>query len=62
MSKGNAVNSIIHGLFDFSLLSATQISATGSPTALVAILAYLVAGIVVLIRRRHIELPAATAG
>jgi hypothetical protein len=57
VSRGNVVNSIIHGLFDFSLLSATAISSTTSPAALVAILAYVIAGILLLVRRHHIELP-----
>ena len=64
VSRGNVVNSIIHGLFDFSILSATQISSTASPAALIAILAYVIAGVLVLVRRHRIELPTAapTAG
>jgi uncharacterized protein len=61
VSKGNAVNSVVHGLFDFSLITATQISTTASPLALVSVLVYLVVGILVLARRHRIELPAAAA-
>ena len=42
--------------FDFSLLTATQISITASPTAIIAILAYVISGILVLVRRHRIEL------
>jgi hypothetical protein len=61
VSHGNVLNSILHGLFDFSLLSATAIIPAGKaayPTAGFAILLYLVLGVVLLVRRHHIELPA----
>lgn len=59
-SHGNVLNSVLHGLFDFALLSATVImpkGEQGSPIMAVAILMYLVLGVVLLVRRRHIELP-----
>lgn len=54
----NAVNSILHGLFDFSLLTGTVIlvdqdTYIGSAAA---ILVYVVTTVVLLVRRKHIEL------
>ena len=56
-SGGNALNSVLHGLFDFSLLSGTLIlvdqqAYVGSVTA---ILAYLVIAVIVVVRRHRIE-------
>lgn len=56
-SGGNALNSVLHGLFDFSLLSGTLIlvdqqAYVGSATA---ILAYLVIAVIVVVRRHRIE-------
>lgn len=60
VSHSNAVNSILHGLFDFMILTGTAIIPVGEPAysgVAVAVLVYLVLGIVLLIRRHHIELP-----
>lgn len=53
----NAVNSVIHGLFDFSLLTGTAILVDQGAYlgSLAGILAYAVTGVVLLIRRHHIE-------
>lgn len=58
---GNAVNSVLHGLFDFSLLTGTAILVDQGAYvgSLAAILAYVATGAVLLVRRRRIE-PAAT--
>ena len=58
VSRGNVVNSIIHGLFDFSILSATAIvvDPKGSVSLAAPILVYVIGGIVLLVRRHHIEL------
>ena len=59
MSRSNVANSIIHGLFDFTILSGTAIIAKGDdpyPGAILAILVYLVVAILLVVRRRHIEL------
>ena len=63
VSRSNVVNSILHGLFDFSLLSGTVILVDQEAYvgSVAAILAYLVAGGVLLARRRRIEPAAATA-
>ncbi len=59
VSRGNIVNSVIHGLFDFSILSATAIVVDPKANigVMSSILVYLIAGIVLLVRRHHIELP-----
>ena len=59
VSRGNVLNSVLHGLFDFSILSATaiELDPKGSVATLAAILVYVIAGIVLLVRRHHIELP-----
>ena len=55
VSGGLVVPAVIHGLFDFSILSATVVSDDVYAGGLAAILAYpLVAGIL-LARRRRIE-------
>ncbi|TYL45409.1 CPBP family intramembrane metalloprotease [Nocardioides sp. BGMRC 2183] len=61
VSGGNVLNSVIHGLFDFSILSGTAIMADqgGYPGTLAAVLAYLIVGAVLPIRRRHIRLDVA---
>jgi len=53
----NAVNSVVHGLFDFALLSGTAIlvGQAGYAGSLGAIVAYVATGLVVLVRRRHVE-------
>ncbi|WP_336083941.1 CPBP family intramembrane glutamic endopeptidase [Nocardia sp. SSK8] len=60
VSRGNAANSIIHGLFDFTLLSGSAIlvDQTFYLGTLLPILVYPVLAIVLLIKRRDIE-PAA---
>ena len=57
VSGSNVVNSIVHGLFDFSLLTGTAILVDQDPYvgSLTAVLAYLVVGGVLLVRRHHIE-------
>jgi len=56
-SGGNALNSVTHGLFDFSILSATVVLADqGGYVATAAVIAaYPVLGIVLLVRRHRIE-------
>ena len=53
----NAVNSIIHGLFDFSLLTGTAILVDQGAYlgSLAGIFAYVVTGVVLLVRRHHID-------
>lgn len=62
VSRGNAVNSVLHGLFDFTLLTGTSIlvDQTFYLGALLPILLYPVLAIVLVIKRRDIE-PAAAA-
>ena len=48
------VPAVIHGLFDFSILSGT-VTGDAYPGSFAAILAYLVAGAVLLRRRHRIE-------
>lgn len=57
VSRGNVVNSVVHGMFDFSILSGTAIMADQGAHLgmLAAILAYVVVGILLVVRRRHIE-------
>lgn len=57
VSGSNVVNSILHGLFDFSLLTGTVILVDQDPYigSAAAILAYLVIGVTLLVRRHHIE-------
>lgn len=56
-SGGNALNSVTHGLFDFSILSATVVLADqGGYVAILAVIAaYPVLGIVLLVLRHRIE-------
>jgi len=57
VSGGNALNSIIHGLFDFSILSATAIVVDqgGYLGSGAAIVAYVVTGVLLVVRRKQIE-------
>ena len=60
VSGGNVLNSVIHGLFDFSILTGTAIvidqgAYLGSAAAIVA---YIVVGTLLIVRRHRIE-PAA---
>jgi hypothetical protein len=63
VSGGNVLNSILHGLFDFSLLTGTVVLVDQDPYvgSAAAILAYLVVGGVLLARRHHIEPTTAAA-
>ena len=63
VSRSNILNSVLHGLFDFMLISGTVIIAEGEQIYVgsgLAILVYLVCGLVLLIRRHSIE-PVSTA-
>jgi uncharacterized protein len=57
VSRGNVVNSVIHGLFDFSILSGTAIvvGQRDYPGTLAAILVYIILAVILLVRRHHIE-------
>ncbi|MFT4393430.1 CPBP family intramembrane glutamic endopeptidase [Gordonia lacunae] len=57
VSGGNVLNSVIHGLFDFTLISGTMILADqkGYVGAFAPILVYVVLGIVLFLARHHIE-------
>ena len=59
VSGGNALNSVVHGLFDFSILTGTVILVDQDPYvgSAFAILAYVVVAVVLLVRRHSIELP-----
>jgi CAAX protease family protein len=62
VSRSNILNSVLHGLFDFTIISGTQIipaSTQAYPGALLAVLVYVICGIVLLVRRNRIE-PATT--
>ncbi len=58
VSGGNAVNSVLHGVFDFSLLTGTVVLVDQEPYvgSAAAILAYVVVAAVLVVRRRRIEL------
>ena len=57
VSGGNALNSVLHGLFDFSLLTGTVVLVDQDPYlgSLAAILAYVAAAAVVLVRRNRVD-------
>jgi uncharacterized protein len=58
VSRSNVLNSVLHGGFDFMLLSGTAIIPAGEttyPLSALGVLAYLVCGVLVLVRRRSIE-------
>ncbi|MFD6397417.1 CPBP family intramembrane glutamic endopeptidase [Nocardia sp. NPDC060249] len=63
VTRGNTVNSVLHGLFDFTLLTGTAIliDQTFYLGALLPILLYPVLAIVLLVKRRSIEPTPATA-
>lgn len=63
ISGSNVPNSILHGLFDFSLLTGTVIVVDQDPYlgSVAAILAYLIIAGILLARRRRIEPAAAVA-
>jgi uncharacterized protein len=60
VSRGNVLNSVIHGLFDFSIVSGTTIIVNQRAYAgsVAAILVYVILIVVLLARRHRIELPA----
>jgi uncharacterized protein len=60
-SRGNALNSVLHGLFDFAILSSSAILVDQESYAgsVAPIAAYVILAIVLLVRRHHIE-PAIT--
>ena len=57
VSGGNVLNSILHGMFDFAILTGTAIfvDQQGYVGSVFAILAYVIIAIVVIARRKHIE-------
>jgi uncharacterized protein len=57
VSGGNALNSVLHGLFDFSILSGTAVlvDQAGYLGSSAVILAYVVIAVVLLVRRHRIE-------
>ncbi|MCX2753691.1 MULTISPECIES: hypothetical protein [unclassified Gordonia (in: high G+C Gram-positive bacteria)] len=57
MSGGNVLNSVIHGLFDFTIITGTVIlvDQTAYVGAFAPILVYVVLGIVLFLARHHIE-------
>jgi hypothetical protein len=57
VSRGNVVNSVIHGLFDFSILSGTAIVVDQRAYAgsVAAIAVYVILAVILLVRRHHIE-------
>lgn len=56
-SGSNVLNSVLHGLFDFTLLSGAAIDDTFYPLTTAGILVYVVLGLVLLVRRHHIDVP-----
>ena len=64
VSGGNALNSVIHGLFDFSIITGTAILVDQEQYvgSIAAILTYFVISIILIVRRRKIELEPAAAG
>lgn len=60
VSGSNVLNSVLHGLFDFMAITSTGIFVAGQkayPGVAMALLVYIVVGIVLLVRRHKIELP-----
>jgi hypothetical protein len=57
VSRGNVLNSVLHGLFDFSILSGTAVMVhqDAYPGSALAILVYVVLAVILFARRRHIE-------
>jgi len=58
VSRSNILNSVLHGLFDFTLISGTAIIAEGEDLyapATLGTLVYIVCGIIVLVKRHKIE-------
>lgn len=61
VSGGLVVPAVLHGLFDFSILSGTVIDDRGYAGGIAAILAYPVVAVILLMRRHRIE-PTAEPG
>jgi len=58
VSRSNILNSVLHGMFDFTLLTGTTIIAEGEsayPGALLGVLVYLICEVILLVRRHSIE-------
>jgi hypothetical protein len=55
VSGGLVIPAILHGMFDFSLISTAVVSGKTYAGALAAIAAYLIIGVVLLVRRHRIE-------
>ena len=57
VSGGNVLNSVIHGLFDFSIITGTTILIDQEPYtgSAAAIAAYLIIGVLLIVRRHRIE-------
>jgi hypothetical protein len=57
VSGGNALNSVLHGMFDFSLISGTAIVVDQEvyPGVMAGILAYVIIAIVVIVGRKRLE-------
>ncbi len=57
VSRGNVLNSVVHGLFDFSIISGTAVAVHQDvyPATGLAILVYVVLAVILLVRRKHIE-------
>ncbi|MBO9523734.1 MAG: CPBP family intramembrane metalloprotease [Nocardioidaceae bacterium] len=58
VSRSNVLNSVLHGMFDFALLSGTAIlvDQKAYPGSLAGVLAYLLIAVLVIVRRKSIEL------
>ena len=58
VSRSNILNSILHAGFDFMILSGTAIIPEGEdphPGVVLAVLVYVICGVLVIVKRHHIE-------
>ena len=62
VSGGLLVPAVLHGLFDFSILSSTVIDDRGYAGGIAAILAYPLVAIILVVRRHRIEPPGTAPG
>ena len=65
VSRSNILNSILHAGFDFMILSGTAIIPEGEdahPGAVLAVVVYLICGVLVIVRRHDIEPETASGG
>ena len=62
VSGGLLVPAVLHGLFDFSILSGTVIDDRGYAGGIAAILAYPLVAIILVVRRHRIEPPRTAPG